>query len=150
MKKQLIVSLFLTAAALAAGSCAKPLADIDITAPTGTGPLVEVVFSAMDAKARPLTRATGVVPADEQNVSRWAVFAFDNESGWYAYATSASGTSVTINLRARRSYTCYAIVNYPMVYLDKIISFRIHFIDSIMKEFWINIIITVDKGYIFP
>lgn len=113
MKKQLIVSLFLTAAALAAGSCAKPLADIDITAPTGTGPLVEVVFSAMDVKARPLTRATGVAPADEQNVSRWAVFAFDNESGWYAYATSASGTSVTINLRAGRSYTCYAIVNYP-------------------------------------
>lgn len=113
MNKHLTTTLLLSAAVLAGGSCAKPLADIDISAPTGTGPLVEVAFSALDGARRVITRATDIVPSGEQNVGRWAVFAFDNESGWYAYATSSSGTPVTINLRARRSYTCYAIVNYP-------------------------------------
>ena len=114
MKEHLTLLRLLALAALAAAGCAKPLPDIDPTAPTGTGPLVEVVFSASDGGDGVLTRATGLTPAHEQAVGRWAVFAFDDESGWYACATSASGTSVSISLRAGRSYTCYALVNYPV------------------------------------
>ena len=112
MKKHLI-HLLIAAGLLGAG-CAKPLPDFDPKAPTGTGPLVEVVFSAADRASGVLTRATGITPAAEQAVGRWAVFAFDDESGWYAYTSSASGDRVTINLRAGRTYTCYAIVNYPV------------------------------------
>lgn len=113
MKTNLKATLILAMAGLLSGSCAKTLPEEDINAPTGTGPLVEVVFSALDTKDQPLTRLSGISSGDEQSVGRWAVFAFDNESGWFAYATSASGSPVTLNLRAQRSYTCYGIVNYP-------------------------------------
>ena len=116
MKKPLIPHLQLLAAlsVAAAVSCARPLADIDLDAPTGTGPLVEVLFSASDGTEGPAsTRATLILPENEQHIARWAVFAFDRESPWFAYATSSSGAGVSLRLRAGRRYSCYAIANYP-------------------------------------
>ena len=60
MKKYLILSCL----CVLGWGCAKPLPDFDPAAPTGTGPLAEVVFT-----------------PDDQAVGRWAVFAFDNLSG---------------------------------------------------------------------
>ena len=114
MKKHQTLILPLVAAGLLGAGCARPLPDTDPEAPTGTGPLVEVVFSASGEAGGVLTRATGITPAAEQAVGRWAVFAFDNDSGWFAFSGSESGGSVTINLRAGRTYTCHAIVNYPV------------------------------------
>ena len=76
MKKPLIPHLQLLAAlsVAAAVSCARPLADIDLDAPTGTGPLVEVLFSASDGTEGPAsTRATLILPENEQHIARWAV-----------------------------------------------------------------------------
>lgn len=90
-------------------SCARPPVIQGDPSPAGNEPKVSVVFSA----AGPNTKATGITSSSETAIGRWAVFAFDSASGWYTHETSAVGAPIPMVLRAGRTYTCYAIVNYP-------------------------------------
>ena len=72
--------------------------------------LVTVIFSASGSER---SKVTGVSEEAERVVDRWAVFAFDNRSGQFRYENASSGGPLPMKLSAGRSYTCYAIVNYP-------------------------------------
>lgn len=89
-------------------SCAKPLVWADPEEPENSADMVTVLFSAAGSPSK----ATGITDASERVIGRWAVFAFDDSSNWYRYATSDSGEDIPMNLRAGRQYTCYAVVNY--------------------------------------
>ena len=90
-------------------SCAKPLRWADPQEPENSGDMVTVLFSAAGTAG---SKATGISDESERSVGRWAVFAFDDSSNWFRYATSESGGEIAMNLHAGRQYTCYAIVNY--------------------------------------
>lgn len=90
-------------------SCAKPLQWVDPYQPENNGDMVTVLFSAREGIPG---KASGITEESERNIGRWAVFAFDNQSSWFRYATSESGEDIPMNLRAGRQYSCYAIVNY--------------------------------------
>jgi|GEM_PF-489860 len=94
---------------LLAFACAKPPVIHEDPYPEGEGALVSVLFSASGP-----TKATLIDPAGETAVGRWAVFAFDTADGWFTYETSVSGDPISMTLRAGRSYSCWAIVNYPV------------------------------------
>ena len=98
------------AALLAAISCARPPVLPEDPSPAGDEPTVSVVFSATGPTG---TKATGITSSGETAIGRWAVFAFDGASGWYTHETSAVGAPIPMVLRAGRTYTCYAMVNYP-------------------------------------
>lgn len=88
-------------------SCARPLPPLTDT-PEEMGSWVEVLFQAGDGTK---TEVPGDV--SESNISRWAVFAFDDASGWFRYATSLSASGIPLKLLVGHAYTCFAIVNYP-------------------------------------
>ncbi len=90
-------------------SCAKPLKWVNPQEPENSGDMVTVLFSASDAAD---SKATGITDESERSIGRWAVFAFDDSSNWFRYATSDTGGDIAMNLRAGRQYTCYAVVNY--------------------------------------
>lgn len=94
---------------MTAVSCARPPVIPEDPSPAEDEPTVSVVFST----SGPATKATGITSSGETAIGRWAVFAFDNASGWYTHETSAVGAPIPMVLRAGRMYTCYAIVNYP-------------------------------------
>lgn len=96
--------------AMTALSCAKPLPPIDPDAPTGDEELVPMVFSA-NGNANPTKPS--LQDFWETKIDHWAVFAFDDASGWVAYGTSSSASPIQMKLRAHRDYTIYAVVNYP-------------------------------------
>ena len=89
-------------------SCAKPLEWVNPQEPENSGDMVTVLFSAAEAGSK----ATGISDESERSIGRWAVFAFDDSSNWFRYATSDNGGDIAMNLRAGRQYTCYAVVNY--------------------------------------
>lgn len=93
-------------------SCAVPYQpeEADVYPDAADSLLVNVVFSASGGS----TKVTGVTDAHESAIGRWAVFAFDNSSGHYSRGTDSGGSPLTIQLIAGRSYTCYAMVNYPL------------------------------------
>ena len=95
--------------ALSVLSCAKSLEWADPQEPENAGDMVTVLFSASGGTQG---KATGITDASERSIGRWAVFAFDDSSNWFRYATSDSGGDIPMNLRAGRQYTCFAIVNY--------------------------------------
>ena len=95
--------------ALSVISCAKSLEWADPQEPENAGDMVTVLFSASGGTQG---KATGITDASERSIGRWAVFAFDDSSNWFRYATSDSGGDIPMNLRAGRQYTCFAIVNY--------------------------------------
>lgn len=105
MNRNLIYSML----ALFAISCAKPLQWADPQQPENSGDMVTVLFRANDERQ---SKVTGISDESERAIGRWAVFAFDDSSNWFRYATSESGGDIPMNLRAGRQYSCYAIVNY--------------------------------------
>lgn len=99
----------LTAALLP--SCAKPLAyEEPSPLPVGEEDLVTVLFSASGGAG---SKVTGVTDAAESSIGRWALFAFDTESGWFRCESASGGSALPLQLRAGRTYTVYAVVNYP-------------------------------------
>lgn len=99
----------LTAALLP--SCAKPLAyEEPSPLPIGEEDLVTVLFSASGGAG---SKVTGVTDAAESSIWRWALFAFDTESGWFRCESASGGSALPLQLRAGRTYTVYAVVNYP-------------------------------------
>lgn len=109
MSTNICKSRLFAAIILAAVSCARPPILPDDPSPAGDEPTVSVVFSA----SGPNSKATGITSSGETAIGRWAVFAFDNVSGWYTHETSVVGDPIPMVLRAGHTYTCYAIVNYP-------------------------------------
>jgi len=109
-KKNIIYLTLILAASLTASSCAKPLAWTDPEGVYDTEQ-VEVYFSVEDGVA---SKATGITENQEKAVSRWAVFAFDDEDGWFRYATSDNASNIPLKLWAGRYYTCYAVTNYKL------------------------------------
>lgn len=91
-------------------ACAKPLAPIDITEPTGDEELVPVSFT---TGTGPDTKLVDILTDNEKNITRWALVVFDDESGWNTYGTASGNSAISLRLRGGRSYTGYAIVNYP-------------------------------------
>ena len=94
---------------LAVISCAKPLEWADPFQPENNGDMVTVLFQARQTGG---SKATGITDEGERSIGRWCVFAFDDETNWFRYATSESGGDIPMNLRAGRQYSCYAVVNY--------------------------------------
>ena len=93
-------------------SCAKTLPPEEPEVyPPQDQDLVTVVFSATGDRK---TKVTAISDADETNIGRWAVFAFENGSGHFRAENSSSGSPLPLQLIAGREYTCYAIVNYPV------------------------------------
>ena len=90
-------------------SCAKPLQWVNTQEPENRDDMVTVLFSAAEGG---LSKVSGITDASERHIGRWAVFAFDNSSSWFRYATSDSGGDIPMNLLAAHSYSCFAIVNY--------------------------------------
>lgn len=90
-------------------SCAKPLQWVNPQEPENRDDMVTVLFSAAEGG---LSKVSGITDASERHIGRWAVFAFDNSSSWFRYATSDSGGDIPMNLLAAHSYSCFAIVNY--------------------------------------
>ena len=76
------------------------------------------------------TKATGVSDASETNVRRWAVMLFDtsNPDAWY-YASSDNSGDITCTVRKGRSYTAYAIVNYPPEFSPSLIQGEQHLLE---------------------
>ena len=109
MSTNICKSLLYSAITVAIIACARPPVIPEDPSPAGDEPTVSVVFSA----SGPATKVTGITSAGETAIGRWAVFAFDNASGWYTHETSAVGAPIPMVLRAGRTYTCYAMVNYP-------------------------------------
>ena len=103
--------ILLAWAALAVLSCAKPPTyDEPSVLPSGDEDLVTVLFSASGGHA---TKLTGVTDAAETAIGRWALFAFDTETGWFRCESASGGSALPLQLRAGRTYTVYAVVNYP-------------------------------------
>lgn len=93
-------------------SCTKPIqSEVPGTTPEQGQELVTVLFSASGNRK---TKVTAVSDAEECAIGRWSVFAFENGSGHVRWESSADGTPLPLQLIAGRSYTCYAIVNYPI------------------------------------
>ena len=90
-------------------SCAKPYQWVNPQEPENRDDMVTVLFSATEGG---LSKISGITDASERHIGRWAVFAFDNSSSWFRYATSDSGGDIPMNLLAAHSYSCFAIVNY--------------------------------------
>lgn len=91
-------------------SCARPLPPVTDT-PQEKGTWVDVLFRAGDDTR---TKDGAPEPEWESAISRWAVFAFDRQNGWFRYASSQSGSSISLKLLVGHTYDCYAIVNYPL------------------------------------
>lgn len=91
-------------------SCAKPLPETEGNLPPGDGDLVQVLFWADDGRSR----LTNVDDEAENRIRRWTIFAFDRQDPWFTYATSSSERTLPLRLRKGRTYTCYALVNYPL------------------------------------
>lgn len=99
-------------AAVLALSCAKPMTyEEPSPLPAGEEDLVTVLFSASGGEG---TKVTAVREAAETAIRNWALFAFDTETGWYRYESVAlGGGALPMQLRAGRTYTVYAVANYP-------------------------------------
>ena len=108
MKFGYLVSVFMLSGMVL--SCAKQLNTPDPDLPTGDSDLVKVDFTIANGEN---TKVIGITDANETRLNRYAVFAFDVESGWFAYKVSTSGESVQLQLRSDRTYHCYALTNYP-------------------------------------
>lgn len=94
-------------------SCAKPFLNSGVDLTTGNGELVELLVEI--SNAGDATKAAGVADdaGVEEAVRRWACFLFDDESEYFIYGVSTSKTGIPVTVRAGRSYTCFALVNYP-------------------------------------
>ena len=75
-----------------------------------TDSLVTVVFS---ASGKVNSKVVGVSDENEREIGRWTIFAFDDEMGNFRYESALEGSPLPLKLAPGRSYTCYAIVNYP-------------------------------------
>ena len=106
MKHKRLILCTLLAAAL--GSCARPLSEKDGNLPPGDEELVQVFFRT-DEDGSKVTDADG-----DDLIRRWAVFVFDQEAPWSAYATSSQQGHIPMTLRRGRNYHCCAVVNYPL------------------------------------
>ena len=109
--KSYIRTVLLVAALVAAASCAKPLSSVPTHRTVVEGERVTLSFSALDGLRT--TKLTGVSEANETNIARWAVFAFEDATGLVSYGTSSSSASINMTLIAEHDYTIYAVVNYP-------------------------------------
>ena len=69
--------------------------------------LVPVMFSADCA-----TKSTGITDSSEDNIARWAVFAFGAD-GSRSASSSTDATPVVLHLKSGLKYTIAAVVNYP-------------------------------------
>lgn len=103
--------LALVGVALGAVSCAKTLGPEE-KLPPGEGKIVPIAFNAHELSGAS-TKVAGVTEAQEKAIVRWAVFAFDNEYGWVSSGSVEGNGSIQIELREKRSYTLYAVANYP-------------------------------------
>ena len=110
-KKKLTLAAVAALALVVAFSCAKPLPPLPEEQPDGEGEIVSVPFL---VRAEDGTKVTGAVLSDEENLVRWTVFAFDAETGWFRWVSSSGSATVHMNLRAGRTYRCYALVNYAI------------------------------------
>ena len=91
-------------------SCAKPMqVEEPDEAPSGDGPLVTVLFSPSDERD---TKVTGAGDESECAIGRWALFVFDDQTGWLRWESASGGTPLPMKLRAGRDYVCYAVANY--------------------------------------
>ena len=94
-------------------SCAVPYTaeDPPVEHPKPDSLFVNVVFSVREHHS---TKITGVTNENESDIVRWSIFAFEHGTGHFRYASSSSGSPLTLNLLANQRYSCHAIVNYPV------------------------------------
>ena len=92
----------------------------------------DAVFSIREA-----TKCMEVTDAAETNVKRWAVMMFDtdNPDAWY-YSSSEGSDDITCTVRKDRSYTAYAIANYPPDFSPSLIQGEDHLLQypSLLSE----------------
>lgn len=72
---------------------------------------VNVVFSVLGNGS---TKISGITQGDESHIARWCIFAFQDGTSHFRYASSSSGSPLPLKLLAGQRYSCHAIVNYPV------------------------------------